>query len=277
MAERAVDGERVGAELRLEPLRQHDLVDVAGGDVFLRGAHHPFEGIARHIRGDRQGRAFGVCRLRQRPIELPLDELDLGAGELVQRLEVLVAGDARVGDDEDPVPHVIEREHRVEQHEAGFVLVGRFGLQRHRLEPRRRVVAQVADGAAGEARQARHERRLEARHQLAQHRDERLVRLGRLARAVDDRLAAPRPEDEKRILAEKRVAADLLAAFNRLQQKRVVGVLRDLQERRDRRQQIGDDLLVDRDERTPLRQLLEFLERRDVHVSSLSLCARPRP
>ena len=53
-------------------------------------------------------------------LELALDELDLRARELIQRLEVFVAGDPRVGDDQDPVPHVIEREHRVEQHEAGL-------------------------------------------------------------------------------------------------------------------------------------------------------------
>ena len=41
--QRAIDRERVGVERRLEPLRQHDLVDVAGGDVLLRRADHPLE------------------------------------------------------------------------------------------------------------------------------------------------------------------------------------------------------------------------------------------
>ena len=75
------------------------------------------------------GSPSGAGRLRQRPLELALDELDLGARELVQRLEVLVARDARVGDDQDPVPHVVERQHRVEQHEARFVLDVGGGLQ----------------------------------------------------------------------------------------------------------------------------------------------------
>ena len=34
------------------------------------------------------------------------------------------------------MPHVIEGEHRIEQHEAGFVLRVRARLQRHQLEPR---------------------------------------------------------------------------------------------------------------------------------------------
>ena len=59
--------------------------------------------------------------VRQVALELALEELDLRARELIQRLEVVVGRDARVGDDQDAVLHVIEREHRVEQHEAGLV------------------------------------------------------------------------------------------------------------------------------------------------------------
>ena len=62
-----------------------------------------------------------AARVRQGALELALEELDLRARELIQRLEILVRRDARVGDDQDPVLHVIEREHRVEQHEPGLV------------------------------------------------------------------------------------------------------------------------------------------------------------
>ena len=78
-------------------------------------------------------------------------------------------------------------------------------------------------------------------------------------------LAVARAQDQERILAEERVAADVLAALDALEQERVVGVLGDLQERRHRRQQVGDDLLADRHERAAPRQLLEFLKRRDFH------------
>src|SRR5258706_12012376 len=43
-------------------------------------------------------------------------------------------------------------------------------------------------------------------------------------------------------------------------------MLRDLQKRRDGRQQIRDDLLAHRHERPALRQLLEFLECRNTHL-----------
>ena len=39
-AQRAVERERRQRERRLEALRQHDLEDVAGGDVFLGALHH---------------------------------------------------------------------------------------------------------------------------------------------------------------------------------------------------------------------------------------------
>ena len=90
-------------------------------------------------------------------------------------------------------------------------------------------------------------------------------RSSRPARSID-RLAAARSQDEERILAEERVAADLLAALDRLEQERVVRVLGDLQERRHRRQQVRDDLLVDGHERPALRQLLELFERRYLHT-----------
>ena len=74
-----------------------------------------------------------------------------------------------------------------------------------------------------------------------------------------------RAQDQERILAEERIAADVLAALDALEQERVVGVLGDLQERRHRRQQVGDDLLAHGHERAAPRQLLEFVKRRDFH------------
>ena len=88
--QRAVDREGVGVDGRLEALRQHDLVDVAGGDVLLRRPHHLLELLARDVRRHLERAARRRRRLRQRALQLALDELDLGAGELVERLEVLV-------------------------------------------------------------------------------------------------------------------------------------------------------------------------------------------
>ena len=68
--------------------------------------------------------ASGCRRLRQAPFELALEELDLRARELIQRLEIFVRRDSRVGDDQDPMLDVIEGQDGIEQHEAGLVLVG---------------------------------------------------------------------------------------------------------------------------------------------------------
>ena len=166
--------------------------------------------------------------------------------------------------------HVIERQHRIEHHEPGIVAIERrvAGARRGRLEPRRGVVAEIADGAAGEARQPGHERRLEAVHQLAQRVDERLVAVGGHAGLLDHGLAVAAAQDQERILAEERIAPDVLAAFDALEQEGVIGMLGDLEERRHRRQQVGDQLLAHRHERGALGQVHELFKRRLLHCSS---------
>ena len=90
-------------------------------------------------------------------------------------------------------------------------------------------------------------------------------------------LAVARPQHEEGILAEEAVAGDALAAFDALQQEGVVGVLGDLEERRRRRQQVGEDFLVDGHERAARRQLGEFFERRLLHTDvPASVLASPR-
>ena len=240
--------ERVRVETRLEPLRQHDLVDVAGGDVLLGDVYHALELLSRHV-GAKVERAARTSRgFRKRAFQLALDEIDLRPRELIQRFEVVITRDLRVGDDENAVPHVVEREHGVEDHEAGFVFDVGGRLQLHRFEPGRRIVTEIPDRAAGETGQARHDRRVKTCHQLTEGVDERLVRFRRFPGAIDNRLATLRSQDKERILAEKRIAPDLLAAFDRFEQERMVGVFRDFEKRRHGCQKIGDDLLVDRHE-----------------------------
>ena len=89
MPQRAVHGEGIRAHLDVEALRQHHLIDVAGGDVLLRRAHAVFELLARRMR--RHPRRLGPAgdrRLRQRPLQLALQELDARARELIERLEI---------------------------------------------------------------------------------------------------------------------------------------------------------------------------------------------
>ena len=268
MAQRAVDRERIGRDVRLEPLGEHHLIDVAGGDVLLALANLLLVLIAGAVRPHLEGRpVVRPRRHREIALELALEELNLGARELVQRLEVVVGGDARVGDDQDAVLDVVEREHGVEHHEAGLIgSIGRVAdVAEHRLEPGCCAVSEVTDRAAGESGQIGDEGRPEVGHQLAQRLDERTIAVGDGAVALERGMAVARPQNQERVLAEERIAPDVLAAFDALQQERVIGVLGDLQERRHRRQQIGDDLLADRDKRAAPRQFREFFKRRDFH------------
>ncbi len=178
----------------------------------------------------------------------------------------------RVRDDQNAMLHVIEREHRIEQHEGRLPLrrtqpriVARPDVGERRLEPGGRVIAEEADRAARQAREIRHERRAKLGHQAAQRHDERLLeRLG-LACLLQHRAARFRLQDEEGILAEKGIARDPLAAFDALQQEGVVGVLRYFEERGDRREEIRQHLFVDRYEGAPPRQFDELLERRLLH------------
>ena len=164
--------------------------------------------------------------------------------------------------------HVVERQHGVEQHEPRIVrpVNPLAEVAEHRFEPGGRPVAEVADRPAGEARQLGHERRLVVRHQRPQRVDERRLAVRHLAGPLDRRRAAGRAQDQERVLAEERVAADVLAPFHALEQERVVRIFRDLQERRHRRKQVGHDLLADRDERAAPGQFRELLKRGDCHL-----------
>ena len=157
---------------------------------------------------------------------------------------------------------VIERQDGIEQHEPGSVraVTRRAQIPEHRLEPGRRAVSEIADRAAGKPREIGHERRSEVGHQTAQRLHEGPIAFRQLPRPLDGLLAVARPEDEERILAQERIPADVLAAFHAFQEKRVVRVLGDFQERRDRREEVGHDLLDHRHERAAPGQLLEFVE-----------------
>src|ERR671911_727170 len=96
-------------------------------------------------------------RMRQIAAQFPLEEVDFRARELIERLEIVVRRDARVGDDQDAMLHMIEREHGIEDHESGFVSECGIRLpvflKRDRLEPRGGVVTEISDGSASKSRQ----------------------------------------------------------------------------------------------------------------------------
>jgi hypothetical protein len=73
---------------------------------------------------------------------------------------------------------------------------------------------------------------LEIGHQTTQGVDKRPRGAGDLPRPLDGRLTIVRAQNQERILAKERISSHVLAAFDALQQKRVVGVFGDLEERR---------------------------------------------
>ena len=238
--QRAIHRERIGGDVCFEPLRQDGLIDVASGNLVLDRPDTRLVGLALHVRADRGRDAVARLGLRESALEFALEKLDLGARELIQSVQVFVGRDARVGDDQDAVLHVIEGEHRVEQHEAGLVLgfwIGRAvgsprslgpGIEQRWFKSRRGVVADESDRATGESRQPWDERRLEFRHEPAKTLDERLVGLARDTRSIDSRSGAALPEHEERIFSQEGITGDLLASFDALEQERVIRVLGNL-------------------------------------------------
>src|SRR5262245_8393801 len=142
-------------------------------------------------------------------------------------------------------------------------VVARRGRQA--LEGADGVVTQIADEPAGEARQPAHRHRSIAL-QHVMHRDERIAdRAGdkRAVRRAVVQHAVLAPQHALRRAAEKAVAGPLLAAFDALEQERIAAAV-DLQERRDRRLEVGEDLAVDRHQIALRGQRAELVELRDV-------------
>ena len=81
---------------------------------------------------------------------------------------------------------------------------------------------------------------------------------------------AARGDDHSRLRAQESVAANLLAAFDRLQQERVLLLRSQAQECPDRRQQIGAQRFRHRDERRITAELQEAFVVGSHHV----ICAR---
>src|SRR5687768_4807022 len=102
-------------------------------------------------------------RMRQVAAQFPLENVDLRACKPIERLQIDVRRDARVGDDQDAMLHMIEREHGIEDHESGFVSECGIRLpvllKCDRLEPRGRVVTEISDGSASKSWQLGDERR----------------------------------------------------------------------------------------------------------------------
>ena len=214
--QRAVDLERAGAAVGArQPLREDDLDGVAGDDVLARPLDRPHElargsrsttprgAVSTHLGAASRRRLGSGCVRRSTSSSMRQRRLPVGG--------VDVAVEAGVADHLDLVLEVVEDEERVGEHEDGFGqrqrVVGRRGQP---LEVARRLVRQVADGAAVEARQAGHRDDVEA---------PQLV----FDLAAAGRRRCPRAgQDAIRLRADEAVASQALAALDALQQERVL-------------------------------------------------------
>src|SRR5207302_1239870 len=82
--QRSVHGERIRLYFGLEPLRQHHLIDVARSNALFRCAHLLLEPLARVVRPQVERRLAGGHAVRQVPLELALEKLNLRARELIE-------------------------------------------------------------------------------------------------------------------------------------------------------------------------------------------------
>ena len=208
----AVDRERLDRHRRRPALRGDHLVGVAGVDVLDDPRDHRLELLARHVRlkrrqrrgpapGGRAGRGTGPAS-RQRTSAI------VSSAARVGRLEVVVGVD--VGEHRDRVLEVVEHDQRVGQHQRQVGHADRVGVRlAERLDGAHEVVGEHADRAAGERRQVRERRGVEA----VELRGGERVRVAGIAERPAQHLA--------RAEADERVAPDA-ALVGRLEQERRV-------------------------------------------------------
>ncbi len=167
LAQHPVDVERVTGEIDVEPLREHDLEDVALEDVLLRRLDCGLEVAARAVDAEvgEHGVAGGELLVgRRRRREVRERRRQGGDGGLEAVGGVVVGGRMLVGrrlglehhvdDERQPLGEVVERGHQARHahHRIGHavVVVGRVGEP---LDLAHHVVAEVPDDAAVEGRQ----------------------------------------------------------------------------------------------------------------------------
>ncbi len=149
----------MGAGAAAEALAQHHLEDVAGGDVLLGLAHPRLVLVAANVRLQPVAVAVGGPPAtgghgRQWPQQLLSQPVDAPQGVDVGRLGVVFHDG--VGQQDEPVAGVVEDDERIGQQEDGVGHVRpRRGRLRQPLEEAHHVIAQIADRAAGKARQPR--------------------------------------------------------------------------------------------------------------------------
>ena len=199
-----------------------------------------------------------------------------------------------VRDDLDLLGHVVEHEQALGEEQTG---VGERevvrGTGREPLERARHVVADVADRTTGEAGQTGDG----DRPVFGQERLQRTERIGRRVphrpapRRLDLDRPAPRAEDARGLRPEEAVPAPLLTPLDALQEEAVRAAM-DLEERRHRRFEVGEDLAAHGDQVALAGELAEVGARRrgrpgaerqpsggpagrDTHSDATNACSTP--
>jgi len=248
---------------QLEALRQHDLDDVAGADVLLGACDDLLVGGLGEVRAHLAGRRVDRRGLDRRHREAGDQRVDARHRGIVRRLERLAPAHVHVRHDLDLLRHVVEDEETLGEEQAGVrqpeVVGGALGQP---LEGTRHLVADVADGAAREARQAGDGHGAVLREQPPERLERVVHRVAhrRAARRLDLERAPAAAPDARRLGAEETVAPPLLAALDALQEEAVRPAMY-LQERRHRRLQVGQDLAADGDQVSLARERREVAAR----------------
>ena len=191
-AQRAVKRKRRQRERRLEALRQHDLKNIAGGDVFLGAQHHALEFLRRRVRARRDVERAGVdfrrrtCRAAGRAHRRWRTSRSTARASAAFALTPALRPHRR--DDGDRVFDRIEGDDqgRADQDRVGNA--DRIAARRRQIfhQPHH-VVAEIAENAGGHRRQRIRQRDAALADEGAQ-RGER--RLAAAARRRADRSAA---------------------------------------------------------------------------------------
>ncbi len=273
-AKRAVDLERVGRDVELQTLREHDLKDVARGDVLLGALDGRLEVLALRVRPRLPALAAGRLRRLDDVGEARFELVDAVERALILLFEPLGAPAGEdVRDEHHLLARVVEGDERREEGEHCVVDADVVRVRvRDLLEPADRAVAHEAHGTARERRQVVDLHR-DVAPRVAPHRLERRQLLApRHAVLLDPDGARATAQHHVRVRAEERVARDLLAALDGLEQERVGLLVRHAQERGDGREQVGHHALDDGHDRALAAQVEERLvaRRRDTCVSLLS-------
>jgi hypothetical protein len=240
-AQRAVDREGVGPAVHRVLPREHDLEDVAGGDV-LAGARHSAQkvcavaqngSLVRFSPGTRRRVAGGTPEVRLQRVERGLRQRIRGPAAAFD-----------VGDQDQPLARVIEGDQRPVEGEGRDRLRAGRVPRGDLLEQADGVVGEVANGAAGETRQIGNVGR--ARSDTRADRGQEIAVYGLAASGtIFVKPGGMRFEGRQRVSSQERVAGEPFAAGHAFQQERARRSRADGAERGDGRHEVAGHLAED--------------------------------